>query len=183
MDGILATSMAFLLLLLLCAQHMLVCCQTRTYTVFGSNDATVLVGENLTLTCNFSEAVDANMIWALVTQQRDYIGRCKRNDTCIKFLAFKSDSRFTMVQNGGQIFQLIISDLNITDSGRYECGLEAPLYRPLHAIHVKVTASPILTMMITENNYYKIDQQSLPSTEETTQTKVMKDSAESKYGR
>ena len=183
MDGKVATSRPLLLLLLFCVQQMFVCCQTRTYSVLGSNDKTVLVGGNLTLTCNFSEPVNASMTWALLMHQRDnvYIGRCRKDGTCVKYLPFVNDSRFAMVQDGGQIFQLSISDLSITDSGEYECGLETESYQPLHVIHVEVTTSPILTMMITENN--KIDQQSLPSTEETTQTNVMKDGADSIYGR
>ena len=136
-----ASNAAFLSLFLICLGPSCGCCQTLPYTVLvsGSNDTTVTVGENLTLTCNVSDPVSHDMIWTVNTTVQ--IGHCRNGGVCHSF----DNSKFCLEHQDQQVFTLGIINVTVSDAGLYRFGLGAPYYLNLYAVqvHVKTNFGPI----------------------------------------
>ena len=128
-----ASNAVFLFLFLVCLGPAFGCCQTELYTVSGSNNTTVIVGQNLMLTCNFSHPISHDMIWTVNTTGQ--IGLCSRNsDACYSFDA----SKFSLDYQDQQVLTLRITNVSVPDAGLYQCGLGPPSYLKLHAVYVYV---------------------------------------------
>ena len=157
-----ASNAAFLSLFLICLRPSCGCCQTFPYTVSGSINKTVTVGQNLTLTCNFSDLVSADMTWSV--NSTNQIGHCRNGDACYSF----NDSKFRLEYQDQQVLTLVITNVGMSDSGLYECGLGHPSYLKLHAVHVQVktvfvpkvenpqvspsSPSPVISEMISDSS-------------------------------
>ena len=134
-----------MLVLLFCLHTLIGYCQTKPYLVAGSNNTVLSAGENLTLACNFANIVEYNVLWKI--NDTTYIGRCRTNSNCEKFTRFKTDLRYNLVQKERQVFELMITYIEISDSGRYECIVETSPYPKVHEIQVSVF--PLPTVEIT----------------------------------
>ena len=111
------------LVLLICLHAFFGCCKAFPQFQGGSNDTTLVVGETLTLTCNFSEPVDGNkfVFWK---KGKPVIGSCPGRLACFKVgEESTNDSRITFDSREGRWFQLNISNVTILDAGSYECEL------------------------------------------------------------
>ena len=74
-----------------------------------------------------------DMIWTVNTMVQ--IGLCSRNgDPCYTFY----NSKFCLEHQDQQVFTLGIINVTVSDAGLYQCGLGAPSYLKLYAVHVHV---------------------------------------------
>ena len=133
MEGTHTPSTAFLLFLIY-LQPLSGCCHKE-------DEITVAVGQDLTLTC-YSYYPDDGIVWKFNASQT--IGISQADGDYLKSQRFYNDSRFTLVMRERHIFQLVISNISLSDSGLYECGALSS-HQEILAMHVEVS-SPTLLM-------------------------------------
>ena len=134
-------------------------CWCRAYPEIhgGSNDTMVSVGGNLTLECNLTEPVgeDYRVLWIKLNASRFSIGGCEMGgdpgNVCHKYSNFTHDSRIDLVQMERRYFQLLISNITISDAGTYEFWIEnndkPPSQNRLLGIQVSVILQTTETML------------------------------------
>ena len=103
------------------------CCTCNAYPHYElvTANTTVAVGETLTLEYRFSERLNDGyrVFWKKAGY---YIGSCDmdhdQGNECSTF-EFSGNSRFNLTSKDQQVFQLMISNIEVSDAGLYECQL------------------------------------------------------------